>query len=178
MQLPQEALNVQADHMGFKELQMFAQKSKASLARVKSYFDYKEALLRDIKCPVLTRDKVIEIATKNFPRGLSSFIPSVRSKDSDTKKIVEIEGVAWHIPGSIKEVGNIDDLPSDFFGRKSITELKSGKDRNNYNFTSDNYVFKNIVLMCNYDKNSKLKFVLMLNLERPTFSGDAPAPVK
>lgn len=165
--LPQEAFNIQADYMSFKELHALSQTSKEGLVRVKNYFKFKENIMKNTKCPVLTKEWIIEHSGKELSMGWSSFIVPARGDVFDQQPIAEIDGIKWATHLDLKPTFKLDQLPNELIARDELQEHELGE-------THGGSKGKTVVRLCHYEPNSEVKIVLHLEMEKPFFDTDVP----
>lgn len=155
MVMPQDVFNVQADNMSMKDLHAFAQTSKAGLAKVKKYFAIKKNTFMNTKCPVLTREWVINFSKTEPKIGLRDFFTQAQSSSIDLTPIVEIDGVKWQYAHGI-ESGKLNDLPDSLNPRSSFSSHDSRKLQLNFGKVGETHVH-----FCQYYYSSPLDGVLI-----------------
>lgn len=103
--LSQDEFNVSADKMKFKELLDFALVDRESKSKVKQYFEYRKGLIKNMKCPVITK-KFLEAHEKEHTptgfgqTGFSGMVPMQRKGGSESKRpyeIVNLDGINWAV---------------------------------------------------------------------------------
>lgn len=95
---PDEAFVEMADKMKFKDLRSFASTDKASRAKVKGYFNYRKNLIRNIVCPVLTKQWILAHDRQSLEQGSIGTTPAQR-ENPKTHPIVELNGQKWGVAG-------------------------------------------------------------------------------
>lgn len=167
MTIPQEAFNVQADHMTMQELHRFAQTSKDSLARVKNYFAFGRNIFENTKCPVLTKEMINKIIEEGPKEVLPSFYtPRVMSPD-DSIQVWEIDGVRWIYDASFKKekIQNIPDQIKVFIDRFTSDKQKDGVS-----------MFQHKSHICEYRFNDVLEINLQTGFDDINFDALAAPP--